>query len=217
MVHTTKTTETESTPDVAVATGKPKRSFRWRVVDIVIAAVIGVAAGVLFWAWGIAYEGFSGPLKAALPGLQGIFGGGWLFAGVIGGLIIRKPGAALFTEVIAAAVSAAIGTSWGVTTIISGLLQGLGAELVFALFLYANWRIYVAILAGMAAGMAAGVNDLIVWYPGVTWAFRITYFVSVAVSGAVIAGALSWFAVRGIARTGALGRFAAGREVTADV
>lgn len=214
MVHATTT---ESTPDAGATTGRPTRSFRWRVVDIVIAAVIGVAAGVLFWAWGIAYEGVSGPIKAALPGLQGIFGGGWLFAGVIGGLIIRKPGAALFTEVIAAAVSAAIGTSWGVTTIVSGLVQGLGAELVFALFLYANWRIYVAVLAGMTAGMAAGVTDLIVWYPGVTWAFKITYFITIALSGAVIAGALSWFAVRGIARTGALGRFAAGREVTADV
>ncbi|MEO9095475.1 MAG: ECF transporter S component [Microbacteriaceae bacterium] len=215
MVHDSRI---ESIPTSAeTRTGKPRRNFRWRVVDIVIAAVIGVAAGVLFWAWGIAYEGVSGPIKAALPGLQGIFGGGWLFAGVVGGLIIRKPGAALFTEVIAAAVSAAIGTSWGVTTITSGLVQGLGAEIVLALFLYANWRIYVAILAGAAAGMAAGVHDLIVWYPGVTWMFRAIYFTSVTLSGAVIAGALSWFAVRGLARTGALGRFAAGREVTADV
>lgn len=29
----------------------------WRVVDIVVASVIGVAFGVVYWAWGIATTG----------------------------------------------------------------------------------------------------------------------------------------------------------------
>ena len=113
--------------------------------------------------------------------------------------------------VIAATVSALVGNQWGVLTIESGLVQGLGAELVFAVFLYRRWNLPVAILAGALAGVALAVNDLILWYPGAATAFAVIYTASAVVSGAVIAGLLSWFVVRGLARTGALSRFESGR------
>ena len=69
------------------------RRFRWRVVDIVVAAVLGVAAGLVFLAWNLAYQVPGSVLEASLPGLQGLVNGIWLFAGVLGALIIRKPGA----------------------------------------------------------------------------------------------------------------------------
>lgn len=211
----TSPSSTESTT-AAVGTGRPDR-FRWRVVDIVVASVIGVASGLVFWLWGQAYSPLSAPLEAALPGLQALLGGGWLFAGVLGGLIIRKPGAALFTELVAAVVSAIVGTQWAALTLVSGLVQGLGAEIVLALFLYANWRAYVAVLAGMGAGLALAINDLVLWYPGAKVEFAVIYTVCSLISGAVLAGLLSWLAARGLARTGALSRFASGREVSARV
>jgi ABC-type multidrug transport system fused ATPase/permease subunit len=113
---------------------------QWRVVDIVVASVVAVACGVIFWAWGLAWNALSLPL-AFLPGLSGLLAGGWLFAGVLGALIIRKPGAALFTELVAAFVSMAIGTEWGWATLVSGLIQGAAIELVFLVFLYTNWSI----------------------------------------------------------------------------
>lgn len=192
------------------APARPARNLRWRVVDIVTAAVVGVAAGVLFWAWGLAW----GPLSAALaftPGLSGLLAGGWLFAGVLGGLIIRKPGAALFTEVVAAAVSAIIGTQWGYETLIWGAIEGLGAELIFAIFLYRQWAVWIAPLAGFGAGVAVAILDtnfssIAAFDP----AAKAVYAVSAIISGAVF-GLLSWFAVRALARTGALSRFASGR------
>jgi energy-coupling factor transport system substrate-specific component len=211
----TSTTSPESGTTTAGANSTSR--FRWRVVDIVVASVIGVAAGLVFWLWGQAYNPLSAPLEAALPGLQALLGGGWLFAGVLGGLIIRKPGAALFTEIVAAVVSAIVGTQWAALTLVSGLVQGLGAEIVLALFLYANWRVYVAVLAGMGAGLALAVNDLLLWYPGAKVEFAVIYTVSSLISGAVLAGLLSWLAARGLARTGALSRFASGREVSARV
>ena len=86
-----------------------------------------------------------------LPGVQTFV---QFFAAVLGGLIVRKPGAAIYTELIAATVSALIGSQWGFGTLMSGLVQGLGAELVFALFLYANWNVFTAVLAGAGAGVA---------------------------------------------------------------
>ncbi|MFM9877349.1 MAG: ECF transporter S component [Rhodoglobus sp.] len=191
--------------------------FGWRVVDIVVASVVGVASGLLFVVWNIASNPVTDPLKALLPGLQALGGGFWLFAGVLTALIVRKPGAALFGEGVAATVSALIGNQWGALTLVSGLVQGLGAELVFAAFLYANWRLGVALLAGSGAGLAMAITDLTIWYPGSDSLFITVYTVSGILGGALIAGLLSWLAVRGLARTGALSRFAAGREIATRV
>jgi energy-coupling factor transport system substrate-specific component len=185
------------------------------VIDIVIASVLGVASGVVFWAWGLAWA----PLSAALsfaPGLAGLLAGGWLFAAVLGGIVIRKPGAAVFTELVAAMVSALLGTQWGFETLIWGLVEGLGAEIVFAIFLYRVWNLGVAVLAGMGAGLAVGLLDTnFTTYAAMDALFRTVYVVSAVVSGALLAGVLSWVAMRGLARAGALSRFAAGREVPA--
>lgn len=196
---------------------KPTRDLRWRVVDIVVASVIGVACGAVFLVWNVASGPLTDPLKLLLPGLQALGGGLWLFAGVVTALVIRKPGAALYGELVAAAVSALVGNQWGPTTLVSGLTQGLGAELVFLVFLYANWRVGVTVLAGAGAGLAMAATDLLIWYPGAAGLFVTVYTVSGVVSGAVIAGFLSWLAVRGLARTGALDRFASGRETTVRV
>lgn len=187
--------------------------YRWRVVDIVVASVIGVASGVIFIVWNVASEPITGPLKAALPGLQALGGGFWLFAGPLTALIIRKPGAAMFGELVAACVSVLFGGgSWGVTVLVSGLIQGLGAEVVFLVFRYRVWKVGVAILAGVGAGLAMAINDLIAWYAGADTLFTVVYVIASMISGALIAGLLSWIAVRGIAQTGVLSRFASGRE-----
>ena len=162
--------------------------YSWRVVDIVVASVIGVAAGLVFWLWGQAWPVLDTAL-AFTPGLSGLLAGGWLFAGVLGGLIIRKPGAALYTEIVAAVVSMAIGTQWGFTTLIWGVVQGLGAELAFALFAYANWRLGVALLSGALAGLAVALLDTTFSsVAALAFEARAVYFVSAVVSGVVIAG-----------------------------
>lgn len=206
-----------STSQDAPASATPAPSgfgrFRWRVVDIVVASVIGVASGLIFLLWNIGYLGPKAILEPLLPGLQGLLDGPWLFAGVLGALIIRKPGAAIYTETLAAVVSALVGNQWGgFLTIEAGLVQGLGAELIFLIFLYRAWSLPVAVLAGAGAGLAGAVNNLILWYAGADATFTVVYLVSAVVSGAVIAGGLSWFLARGIAATGALDRFASGRE-----
>ena len=106
-----------------------RTSPRWRVVDIVVASVLGVASALVFFAWNQLYAPATAPLEALVPGSQALLYGIWLFAGVLGGLVIRKPGAALFTELVAAVVSALMGAQWGgFATIEAGLVQGLGAE-----------------------------------------------------------------------------------------
>ncbi|MFT4231109.1 MAG: ECF transporter S component [Microbacterium sp.] len=193
------------------------KRLRWRVVDIVVASVIAVACAFVFLVWNLAYEVPSAVLTPLLPGLQGLVAGPWLIAGVLGGLVVRKPGAALYTELVAATVSALVGAQWGPLTMVSGLTQGLGAELVFLVFWYAVWRLPVAVLAGAGAGLACGITDRVLWYPGVDTLFTVVYLATTTLSGAAIAGVGGWCAMRGLAATGALGRFAAGRDVARRV
>jgi energy-coupling factor transport system permease protein len=196
--------------------GNSSITYRWRTVDIVVASVLAVASGLVFVLWSLASNPIGTPLSAVLPGLQGLLGGGWLFAGVLTALVIRKPGAAVYGEVVAAVVEMLVGNQWGVITLECGLVQGLAAELVFAVFLYRRWGLPVAVLAGAAAGLAMAINDLFLWYPGATTAFTAIYTVSGVVSGALLAGALSWFVVRALAKTGALARFESGRSGRLD-
>jgi energy-coupling factor transport system substrate-specific component len=188
-----------------------RRRLEWRVVDIVVASVVAVAVGVVFFAWSAGYSGVT-LLTSAFPPLMGLYTGGWLIAGVLGGLIIRKPGAAIYCEVLAAAVSALLGTQFGLSVLLSGFIQGLGAELVFLLFLYRKWNLGVALLAGLGAGIALSVSENILYNALWTVDYQLMYIVFASVSGVVIAGFLSWLAVRGLARTGVLSSFAAGRS-----
>ncbi|WP_207457197.1 ECF transporter S component [Herbiconiux sp. SYSU D00978] len=189
-------------------------STRWRVVDIVTASVLGVALGLVFILWNAAGTPLRDALGAVVPGLSALLAGIWLLPAVLGALVIRKPGAALYTELLAATVSVLIvPNEWGWWTIEAGLVQGIGAELVFALFLYRRWGLVPALLAGAGAGLAMAVNDLVVWYASsLTPLFGVVYTISSIVTGVVLAGLLGWALVRALARTGALSRFAAGRE-----
>jgi energy-coupling factor transport system substrate-specific component len=185
-------------------------SKRWRTVDIVVASVIAVAFGVVFWAWNLLW---TGPADAIpLPG-RAVLYGVWLLPAVLGGLVIRKPGAAFYTETLAALVSVAIGTAWGWTLVLEGPLEAAAAELAFALLAYRAYGLGAALLSGALAGLAASVYDVFAWYPGTAWgSFRLPFIAITVASSAVIAGAGGWALTRALAQTGVLDRFAAGRE-----
>src|SRR2546421_5430049 len=182
----------------------------WRTVDIVVAAVIAVAFGVVFWAWNALWAATS-PAFEALPAAQYLISGVWLIPAVLGGFVIRKPGAALFCELLAAIVSALIGSQWGLDTVVSGVVQGAGAELVFLLYRYARWDWMVAAFAGIASAAFAWVHDMIVYYPDLGvggWAVFVPFYL---ISAAVIAGIGSYYLTRSLAQTGVLAQFPSGR------
>ncbi|WP_309080941.1 ECF transporter S component [Zhihengliuella sp.] len=194
----------------------PQRA--WRVVDIVVASVIAVVSGVIFWAWNMSYAGLDF-LWVAFPPSSGLVMGMWLFPGVLGALIIRKPGAALYCELLAAIVSAFMGSQWGLTVLMSGLVQGLGAEVVFASLRYRRWGLPAAMVAGGGMALFGTFNELFIvnWFPMYTLPMKFAYMGFAIVSGVVIAGLVSWVATRAIARTGALSSLASRRAAQEPV
>lgn len=203
--------------NIIMASAQPKLS--WRVNDVVTAAVLAVACGVIFLIWN--YTGGGGirsALDALLPGTKGLLTGTWFIGGIIVGLVIRKPGAALFGEVLASVVEMAMGSSWGMGAVYSGIAQGLGAEIVFALFMYRQYNLLVAALAGVGAAVGKFILAGVIqggFAKGLV--YQLIYGGTMAVSGALLAGVLGYILVMALAKTGALDRFAVGREVRARV
>lgn len=185
----------------------------WRVVDIVVASVLGVAGGLLFAVWNANYETIKLPF-AGFPPAAALLVGVWLLPGVLGGLVIRKPGAAVYTELVAAVVSALIGSQWGFSVVWYGLLEGMGPEVVLAVLLYRRFGLPTAVLAGIGAGVVVGLLDTLLYYPEFSAAWKLAYGGFAMLSGAIIAGVGSWALTRALAATGALAPLASGRTAT---
>src|SRR4051794_22729459 len=142
----------------SVAETEPARNLRWRTVDIVVTAVLGVAFGVAFWAWNLLWVA-TGAAFTAFPPAQAVLYGVWLIPAVVAPLIVRKPGAGLLAELMAAVVSALLGSSWGAIVLLYGLLQGVAGELGYAAFGYRRFGWPQAFVSAALAGvMAAGVG-----------------------------------------------------------
>lgn len=184
---------------------------RWRTVDVVVAAVLAAAIGVVFWAWGLLWAAAS-PAFEAVPPLQGVMYGVWLLPGVLGAFILRKPGAAIYCSLVASVVSAFLGSQWGLTVVWYGLLQGAAPELVFFLTRYRSWRLVTALAAAAAAGLAAVGLDLFLYYPEWPLDWMLSYAALVASSAAVVGGLGTWLLLKALAPTGVLAPFPSGRE-----
>jgi energy-coupling factor transport system substrate-specific component len=182
----------------------------WRLVDVVVAAVLAVAFGVVFWQWGVVWAplflGQVNPLAYLVSGV-------WLVPGVLAGLVIRKPGAALLTETVAAVASALLGSVWGLDTVASGIMQGAGAELVLALLLYRSFGPVAAVLAAAGAAVGEWIHDMAFYYAGTAFEVQLAYGAFMLISAAIIAGIGSWLLVRALAATGVLAPFPSGRDV----
>lgn len=188
--------------------------MRWRGVDLVTAAMLAVAFGVVFWGFDTFIYPFLVTVTAGFPPVGELMLGVWLVPAVVGALVIRRPGAALFVELVAANVELFLGNKWGAAVLLSGLLQGLGVELAMALFRHRRFGVGVAVLGGVLAAVFEIV--FYEWHSYVaeySTAWKAIYLGCGMVSGAVITGIGGWALVRGLAGSGALNAFPPGQEV----
>ncbi|MEG7282076.1 ECF transporter S component [Bacillus sp. 0909A] len=183
----------------------------WKVKEIVIMSVISIVFAIVylvFTHFGNVLAGMFGPI--AYEPIYGI----WFIVSVIAAYIIRKPGAALVSEVIAALVECLLGNPSGPMVIVIGVVQGLGAE---AVFLATRWKAYslpVLLLAGMGSSVASFIYDLFVsGYAAYSPGYLLIMLVIRLVSGAVLAGLLGKAVSDSLAFTGVLNGMALGKEL----
>jgi energy-coupling factor transport system permease protein len=182
-------------------------SEAWTTRDILVAAMIGVTFGVVFWAWNLLWSVVA-PASAVAPLHAFLLYGVWLVPAVLAPLIVRKPGAAVFAEMVAAGVSALMGSPWGPDVLLSGFVQGAAAELVFAMTLYRSWSLPVLGVAAIASGAAAWVHDWVLYYADADLTLQVVRGVAMAISALVIVAGGSYSIEQALRRAGVLEGFA---------
>jgi energy-coupling factor transport system substrate-specific component len=183
----------------------PRAEARWRTRDILVTAVIGATFGVFMAALNAFYAGLGA--GAGSPWL--LLYVGWLLPAVLAPVIVRKPGAGLFAEMVAASVSVLVVSQWGPDALLSGFLQGVGAEAVFALFRYRRFDLPVVALAGAASAGLAFVHDAVIYYQGVAPELLVLTFVFMVISAAILMPLVTFAIVRGLREAGVLRGFPA--------
>ncbi|ERI09522.1 ECF transporter S component [Aneurinibacillus aneurinilyticus] len=179
--------------------------MNWKMREVVLTVALSLACGVLYLGWSTLWLPISalvGPVGAEI--MFGI----WVLASPLIAFIIRKPGAALIAEVSAAAVEVFTGSHFGLSSLLIGFCQGLGAELAFFLFRYKKYSLSTLMLSGAFAAIGSMVYSLLAngfgyFTPGVlgaTFALRI-------ISGAILGGLLAKLIAESLAKTGTLQQY----------
>ena len=168
--------------------------------------------GVVFRLWGALYGVLEVAWKA-FPPLAGLTGGVWFLAATIAALVIRRPGAAVLAELVAASVEMLLAGQWGVGTLVSGLIQGAGVELVFALWLFRRFGLVQVCLAAVSAAFFESVlYEFHAYWSDWSQAWQWLSLGFFALSGVVISGFGAHALVRALARTGVLDAFPPGAD-----
>jgi energy-coupling factor transport system substrate-specific component len=181
----------------------PRPAAGWRTREVIVTAVLGVAFGVVFWAWG----NVAWPTLAFLGPLQNLLYGPWLVPAVLAPLVVRRPGAGIFAEVVAASVSAMLGSQWGVIVLLYGVVQGLAGEIPFLVVRYRVFAWPVVVAAGILASAAAWVLDWAFYFAAVDMGTQLLVGALMAVSGVVVVAGGSLFLARALRNAGVLGGF----------
>ena len=134
-------------------------------------------------------------------------------AATLAAYIIRKPGVALVTEVLASAIELLMGNSGGLTVVLTGAIQGLGAELVFAAFRYKKWDLGSMSLAGIVSAVFIFCYELYYLnYIALAPTLLISQLAVRFVSAVVFSGVLCKLAGDALARTGVVKSYAIGAK-----
>ncbi len=184
-----------------MTTSEPS-SFAWTQREILIVAVLGAVFGVLYLGWvqvWLIAQAFFGPVT------MDVVMGFWFIVSIIAAAIIRKPGAALFSEMLAAGIQILLGSPAGLILLLTGFLQGAGAEAVFAATRWKRYTLPVLIAAGVGAAVFSFIYTWIRFnYGALAPGLLVLMFTLRCLSGALLAGVLGHLIVEALYKTGVL-------------
>ena len=186
----------------------------WKTRDFIVTAAIAVVLGLV---WSLGWVHAWQVARGILPEFGFFMAGFYTAAAVITGYIVRRPGAALLGEMIAAIIEVPL-TVLGPTALILGLLQGLGVEMVFAATRYRKWNLAILVLAG-AAGAAFGYvyETFAFGYLAMTPEAQLSRFVARVLGGMILAGLVSKLIADALVKTGVLNNFPIARDQVREV
>ncbi|WP_273850109.1 ECF transporter S component [Guptibacillus spartinae] len=172
---------------------------RLKLSDILITIVIALVFGIIYKLWGPVYNIF----KPFGLHIGDVIYGMWFIAGTVAVLLLRKPGVALLAETAAASGEFLVGSEYGLSVLLYGVVQGLGTELMFALFGYKRYTAFVAALGGIAAAVGSIVMDAAYGYVMDLALWKLLLLIGARlIGGFLLAGLLAYFLVEALEKTG---------------
>lgn len=174
----------------------------WTLRETLIVVVLGAVFGVLYlgWVqvWLIAQAVFGAVTMDVVMGF-------WFIVSIVAAAIIRKPGVALASEMLTAVVQIMLGSPAGLLLLLTGLVQGAGAEAVFAATRWRNYSLPVLMAAGVGAAICSFAYTWVRFdYGALTPGLLIVMFVLRCASGALLGGLLGHLIVNALYKTGVL-------------
>jgi len=178
------------------------RSHVWTLREILIAAVFGAVFAVLYlgWVqvWLVAQAAFGTVTMDVVMGF-------WFIASIVAAAIIRKPGAAIITEVLAAAIEILLGSPAGIMLLVAAAIQGAGAEAVFAATRWRNYSLPVLMLAGIGSAVFSFAYTWVLFgYGALAPGLLFAMFGLRCLSGALLGGLAGHLIIEALYKTGVL-------------
>jgi energy-coupling factor transport system substrate-specific component len=174
----------------------------WTLREILVVAALGAVFGILYLAWVQVWligQAVLGPIT------MDVMMGFWFIVSIIAAAIIRKPGAALLSEVLAAMVEVMLGSPAGLLLIVAGIVQGAGAEAVFAATRWRDYRLPVLMAAGVGAAVFSFAYTWIRFdYGALAPGLLVAMFILRCLSGALLGGWAGHLVTQALFRTGVL-------------
>lgn len=186
----------------------------WKLKEIILVAMICIVFGVVYLAAVYLASFIAAALTPAglSPLGNEIVFGVWFMAATLAGYILQKPGVAIISEVIASVIEVLMGNWFGPIVIVAGIIQGAGAELVFASYKYKKFDGKIMYFASAGSCITSFLWSFVrSGYGKFTIPFLILLFCIRLVSSLIFSGLLCRLMGDGLAKTGLLKGYELGR------
>ena len=194
--------------------------MKWKLKDILMIAVCAVLFGAIFL--GATYAGgalYGVLLPLGMPSLgYEPFYGLYFMAVAFAVYVIRKPGVGIVAEILAAIIETLMGNFFGPIIILSGLVQGAGFEVVFALTKYERFDFKTMALASVVCSCVTLAYNLVVsGYASIAVPVLALMLAVRIISAVVIDAVVTPRLADGLARAGVLGGYAVSAGVEKEL
>lgn len=154
--------------------------FKWELKDVIMVGIVSIVFGVIYLGavhLGVLLGAILAPFGLSILANEFIFAV-WFMAVAFAGYVIRRPGAATITEMIAALLEVFMGNFYGPIVFVSGFVQGIGTEAGFLTTRYkrAGWTqlILGAVFATITSFIWGIVRSS---FTGLQWQMLLAIFV----------------------------------------
>lgn len=186
---------------------KKENKFEWKLKDIIMISICAVLFGVVYL--GAVYGGQALGAVLTPMGLASLsyepFYGIWFMSGAFAVYVMRKPGTGILAELLAAIIEVLLGNFFGPKVIISGIVQGLGFELLIAIFRYKKFDYPTMILSSVICSVITlGYNMIMSGYSKIDPKILLLMLAVRIISAVVFCGFLTKLLGDGLAKAGVL-------------